>query len=125
MQQAYYLSEHSDAPNLYWAIAQLPKPLIQLDHALAYEHEFLLEQVKALREVDTVRKSPEYWSEFIDRFTKAIHGVGTPLDSWESIGKEGITLAIESNVPKAREYLAKVEGLSNDTLDQLPNTQIF
>ncbi|MFM7929734.1 MAG: hypothetical protein ACKO9Q_18675, partial [Pirellula sp.] len=61
----------------------------------------------------------------IDRFTKAIHGVGTPLDSWESIGKEGITLAIESNVPKAREYLAKVEGLSNDTLDQLPNTQIF
>jgi hypothetical protein len=125
LQQAYYLSEHSDAPNLYWAIAQLPKPLIQLDHALAYEHEFLLEQVKALREVDPVRKSPEYWSEFIDRFTKAIQGVGTPLDSWESIGKEGITLAIESNAPKAREYLAKIEGLSNDTLDQLPNTQIF
>ncbi|MFN6398473.1 MAG: hypothetical protein ACK449_01020 [Planctomycetota bacterium] len=125
LQQAYYLSEHADVPNLYWAIAQLPKPLIQLDQSLAYEHEFLLEQVKALREVDTVPKPQQYWSSFIDRFTKEIQGVGTPLDAWESIGKAGITLAIGSNVPKAREYLAEVEGLSNDTLDQLPNTQIF
>jgi hypothetical protein len=125
LQQAYYLSEHANAPNLYWAIAQLPKPLIQLDHALAYEHEFLFEQVKALREVDTVPKPQQYWSEFIDRFTKENQGLETPLDAWESIGKAGITLAIGSNVPKAREYLAQVEGLSNDTLDQLPNTQIF
>ena len=125
LQQAYYLSEHPDAPNLYWAIAQLPNPLINLEQSLAYEREFLFEQVKVLREVDDTPKPDGYWSDFIDRFTAAIKGVGKPLDELESFGKAGITLAIGSNVPKAREYLAKIEGMSNDKLNKLPNAQIF
>ena len=125
LQQAYYLSEHPDAPNLYWAIAQLPKPLINLDQSLAYEREFLFEQVKALREVDSIPKPDGYWSEFIDRFTAAMKGIGSPLDELTSLGKAGITLAIGSNVPKAREYLVEIEGMSYDTLDKLPNAQIF
>ena len=125
LEKAYYLSEHPSAPNLYWAIAQLPKPLIQIDPSLAYEREFLFEQVKALREVDTIPKPDGYWSEFIDRFTTSIQGMGAPFDQLESIGKAGITLAIGSNVPIAREYLVEVEGMSNDELDRLPNAQIF
>ena len=125
LQQAYYLSEHPAAPNLYWAIAQLPNPLINLEQSLAYEREFLFEQVKVLREVDDIPKPDGYWSEFIDRFTTAIKGVGRPLDELESFGIAGITLAIGSNVPKAREYLVKIEGMSNDKLDKLPNAQIF
>jgi hypothetical protein len=125
LEKAYYLSEHPAAPNLYWAIAQLPKPLIQIEQSLAYEREFLFEQVKALREVDTIPKPDGYWSEFIDRFTAAIQGIGAPFDQLESIGKAGITLAIGSNVPVAREYLVEIEGMSNDELDRLPNAQIF
>lgn len=125
LQQAHYLSEHPDAPNLYWAIAQLPNPLINLEQSLAYEREFLFEQVKALREVDDIPKPDGYWSEFIDRFTASIKGVGAPFDELESLGKAGITLAIGSNVPKAREYLVEIEGMSNSTLDKMPNAQIF
>lgn len=125
LQQAYYLSEHPDAPNLYWAIAQLPNPLINLERSLAYEREFLFEQVKALREVDDIPKPDGYWSEFIDRFIAAIKGIGSPLDQLESLGKAGVTLAIGSNVPKAREYLIEIEGMSHGTLDKLPNAQIF
>lgn len=125
LQQAYYLSEHDDAPNLYWAIAQLPKPFINLEQSLAYEREFLFEQVKALREVDDIPKPDGYWSEFVDRFTASIKGVGSPLDELEKLGKAGITLAIGSNVLKAREYLVEIEGMSGDKLDKLPNTQIF
>ena len=125
LDKAYYLSEHPSAPNLYWAIAQLPKPLIQIEQSLAYEREFLFEQVKALREVDAIPKPDGYWSEFIDRFTAAIQGIGAPFDRLESMGKAGITLAIGSNVPIAREYLVEVEGMSSDALDKLPNAQIF
>lgn len=125
LQQAYSLSEHPDAPNLYWAIAQLPNPLINLERSLAYEREFLFEQVKALREVDDTPKPDGYWSEFVDRFTAAIKGVGSPLPDLESLGKAGVTLAIGSNVPKAREYLIEIEGMSRGTLDKLPNAQIF
>jgi hypothetical protein len=125
LQNAYYLSEHPDAANLYWAIAQLPNPLINLEQSLAYEREFLFEQVKALREVDDIPKPDGYWSEFIDRFTAAIQGVGSPFDEIESLGKAGVILAIGSNVPKAREYLLEIEGISKSTLDTLPNTQIF
>ncbi len=125
LQQAYYLSEHPDAPNLYWAIAQLPNPLINLDQSLAYEREFLFEQVKALREVDDTPKPDGYWSEFIDRFADSIQGVGAPFDELKTLGKAGITIAIGSNVLKAREYLVDIEGMSSDKLDKLPNTQIF
>jgi hypothetical protein len=126
LQHAHYLSEHPDAPNLYWAIAQLPKPLIRLDQSLAYEREFLYEQVKALREVDSTPKPDAYWSEFIDRFVAATRGFEvSQLDALESLGKAGITLAIGANVPKAREYLIEVEGMSGNALDDLPNAQIF
>lgn len=126
LQNAHYLSEHPDAPNLYWAIAQLPKPLIRLDQSLAYERELLFEQVKALREVDSTPKPDAYWSEFIDRFVAATRGLEvSELDALESLGKAGITLAIGANVPKAREYLVEVEGMSGNALDDLPNAQIF
>jgi len=125
MQQAHYLSEHPNAPNLYWAIAQLPNPLIHLDRSLAYEREFLFEQVKALREVDDIAKPEGYWSEFLDRFSTSIKGIGSPFDEFETTGKAGLTIAIGANVPKAREYLIEIEGMNHNKLDTLPNTQIF
>ena len=125
LQQAHYLSEHPDAPNLYWAIAQLPQPLIDMEQSLAYEREFLFEQVKVLREVNDIPKPDGYWSEFIDRFTAASKGIGEPFDDLDSIGKAGVTLAISSNVPKAREYLIEIEGMDANAIDVLPNTQIF
>ncbi|XZE21155.1 hypothetical protein SH449x_001052 [Pirellulaceae bacterium SH449] len=128
MQQAHYLSEHADAPNLYWAIAQLPNPLIDLSQSLAYEREFLFQQVKVLQEVDETPKPNIYWNEFLDRFTQSMKGMGSSSDEMEVIlssGKAGLTLAIGANVPKAREYLVAIEGMDEEKLDMLPNTQIF
>jgi hypothetical protein len=128
MQQVHYLSEHVDAPNLYWAIAQLPNPLIDLNQSLAYEREFLFQQVKVLQEVDDTPKPNSYWNEFLERFTESMKGIGTSSDEMEVIlssGKAGLTLAIGANVPKAREYLVEIESISNTKLDTLPNTQIF
>ena len=124
-QQAFYLSEHPNAPNLYWAIATLPRPLINLEHSLAYEREFLFEQVKELREVDDQPKPDGYWSEFIDRYMQSTRDMQTDLLKSSLYGKAGFTLAIGANVAKAREYLIEVEGVTAEKLDSLPNTQIF
>lgn len=128
MQHAHYLSEHADSPNLYWAIAQLPNPMIDLSPSLAYEREVLFQQVKALQEVDDNPKPVEYWSEFLERFTQHMNGMGISLDELENIltsNKIGLSLAIGANVPKACEYLVEIEGMSNSRLDSLPNTQVF
>jgi hypothetical protein len=124
-QQAFYLSEHPDAPNLYWAIASLPNPLINLEHSLATERELLFEQLKPLREVDDSPKPCEYWSDFIDRFIVAGNGIDRKFDELASIGKAGVTLLIASNVPNAKGYLVDIEGMAKEKLESLPNTQVF
>lgn len=128
MQQAHYLSEHVDAPNLYWAIAQLPNPLIDLRQSLDYEREFLFQQVKVLQEVDDTPRPNSNWNEFLERFTQSMKGMFDSSDGFEEVlssGKVGLTLFIGANVPKAREYLVAIEGMDEDKLDMLPNTQIF
>lgn len=119
---ALYLCEHKGAPNLYWAIAALPKPLVDMRPALSYEREFLFEQVKILREVDETPRSNLYWTRFVDRFAESIQ----ELDgSMLKFGKPGIVMAIAAGVPGAKRFLVEVEGMTAEQLDQLPNTQVF
>ncbi len=121
LHDAYYLCEHADAPNLYWALAALPQPLTEMRPALAYEREFLFEQFKELREVDETPRSNLYWSRFLESFEAATADLGGDFN----LGKSGMTLVVAAGVPGARRYLHEVEGLSLEQLDSLPNTQVF
>ncbi len=119
---ACYLCEHKDAPNLYWALAALPRPLVDMRPALSYEREFLFEQVKALREVDETPRSNSYWARFVDRFAESIEGFDDPMLQY---GKPGLVMAIAAGVPGAKRFLVDVEGMTSEQLAPLPNTQVF
>ena len=58
-EDALHLVQHPKAPNLYWAFASLPRPLVDLRQANAFERQFLYEQVKVLREVDEMPDRPD------------------------------------------------------------------
>ena len=45
---ALYLVQHREAPNLYWAFASLPRPLVDIRRSLAVERQLLYRQFKAL-----------------------------------------------------------------------------
>ena len=62
-----YLLQEPDAPNLYWALASLPAPLIDMSRALPVERNFLVMQLKALQDVDETLRPAGYWQDFVDR----------------------------------------------------------
>lgn len=119
---ALYLCEHKDSPNLYWALAALPQPLVDMRPALSYEREFLFEQLKLLREVDETPRSILYWTRFVDRFVESVQELDNSLLQF---GKPGIVMAIAAGVPGAKRFLIEVEGMTAEQLQPLPNTQVF
>lgn len=121
---SYFLCEHAGAPNLYWAIASLPQPLVDLRPAMAYEREFLFEQIKLLREVDASPRSPLYWSRALDEFSESMQGMSSGDDLYQ-FDKSGMTLMVAAGIPGARRFLHEVEGMSIEDMDKLPNTQVF
>lgn len=122
---AFYLCEHPEAPNLYWAIATLPSPLVDMSLAMSYERELLFEQFKPLRDVDLTPRSALYWSRFVDDYFDFMN----EYHSSTGIGSERTeaewTLAIAAGYPGAKRYLHEVEKIEIAGLDSLPNTQVF
>lgn len=122
---AFFLCERADAPNLYWAVASLPQPIVDMRPAMAYEREFLFEQFKELRDVDMTPRSDLYWSRFLESFGESMEGLELETSGLNQFGKSGLTMMVAAGIPGARRFLHDVEGISIDELDALPNTQVY
>ena len=51
------LSERPDAPNLYWALAGLPRPFVDVDEAVRWERSVTFLEFPALRDVEHASSS--------------------------------------------------------------------
>jgi hypothetical protein len=122
------LVQHADTPNLYWALATLPRPLIDMQRANAYEREFLYEQVKVLREVDETPRPAGYWSDFVSRLLPQIEVLagdfGLPR-AWSDpdLKRVAVVAYIALAYPGARHYLIQECGLSPEQVDAYPTAQ--
>lgn len=127
MSDALYLCEHPDAPNLYWAMAALPKPLVDLRHSLAYEREVLFLQFKKLEEVDETPKSEGYWREFTTEYAQTLAqlAAGDNIADVAFAKESGTAMMIAMGVPSAKLYLRDVVGVTDETLSKLSNTQTY
>ncbi|MFV2068690.1 MAG: hypothetical protein ACC645_17095 [Pirellulales bacterium] len=54
-----------NAPNLYWALAELPKPLIDLRRAMRFELEIGPRVFPLLNDAEEEHRSPAEWSRYI------------------------------------------------------------
>lgn len=124
-----YLMERDDAPNLYWALATMPKPLVPLDQSLMYERGFLYEQLRALREVDEEPKPVEYWNDFLDRLTPQFGYMSKELgfkgdsNDLEAV-RQSIVAFIVASYPGAKLYLLEQEGIDPETIKKYPPAQV-
>lgn len=127
---ALYLQNHPDTPNLYWAYASLPQPLVQLRDAYAFERQFLYEQVKVLREVDEQPRSAGYWQDFARRLLPQIQGL--EIEGFRVADKNAspmmqqaqLAMRIAAAYPGARRYLIDEYGMDAIQVDQYPTTQV-
>jgi hypothetical protein len=110
------------SPNLYWAIATLPKPLCDLSGGLHYERYCLYFSVPELREARAGRLSPQQWEAMPELIAKRL---GPALAEQEPKDVPNIAKGIvpKTVLPAAREYWHS-QGLSDKQIDAMPVNEV-
>ncbi len=126
---ALYLVQHPDAPNLYWAFASLPSPPVDVRYALAVERQLLCLQFKVLREVDETPRPAGYWQDFLDRlipqFGYLATEFGIPAAKEEPETARAMLVAyVAAAYPAAKRYLIEDLGLAREQVEAYPTAQV-
>lgn len=126
---ALHLVQHPDTPNLYWAFATLPRPLVDTRHALAVERQLLYLQFKALRELDESPRSTGYWQEFLDRVIGQVGDLATEFGlPWAQkdpeLARAVLVGFVAAAYPGAKRYLIQECRLPREKVEQYPIAQV-
>jgi hypothetical protein len=123
--------ERLGAPNLYWALTVLPRPLIDLRHAHEQEYVVLEMQFPDMADLDRSR-TPEQWNAVLYRVRKEIERLtrieeGSPQRP--KAPRAGTTSADPADkspdLEAARKYLTEVAGLSAAHVKEMPPAQLL
>jgi hypothetical protein len=126
---ALYLVQHPDAPNLYWAIASMPQPLVDIRRSMSLEKRLLYLQFKTLREVDETPRTVGYWQDFLDRLILEFAGLENEF-GLASVSEAPETLRVQliayiaAAYPAAKRYLIDICGLPPEQVDAYPIAQV-
>jgi len=111
LQQVQQLSQMPDAPNLYWALATIRPPAIDLQRGVQYEMDGIYLWSPALRNVRTGRGlTEEQWQDFLGL------ALGAGKDTHRKL--QAVALSIKL-YPHAKQYLAS-RGYSRRQIDEMP-----
>ena len=119
-----------DAPNLYWALAELPYPLIDMEPAMVHERSTPLLMFSVLREAETARRSPEQWQEALVQMIVELHRAGDGFLSArtsEELRQQAQLMASAVAVkeyPRAKEELIAA-GYERSEIEQMPVAQVL
>ena len=138
---ALYLLQHPDAPNLYWALTAMPDPLVDITHAMAIERQFLYQQIKVLREVGETPRPAGYWQDFIDRalsqvgkdfIVRALSQVGmlaselnlTSVERDPELARAAVIAYVAAAYPGAKDYLINEWNMPPEQVEAYPTAQV-
>ncbi len=113
--------QQPDAPNLYWALTQLPSPLIDMRRGIETEMHAVHLSFPELSDLDDMTRGPEYWRESLERFWKnfsqyaGMEGLATR--------PEGLTVLCIRGYPMAKRRLID-RGFSTEQVEAMPVGQV-
>ena len=123
---ALYLLQHAQAPNLYWAFAAMPTPLIDMEQAFDVEREFMHLQLKMLAEIDETPRSKGYWQDFVDRLLPELRSLEVEFNL-PTGDPNAIRATIEKFIldayPSAKKYLVDEQKLKPEQVEKYPTAQ--
>ena len=125
-QNAIDLIAAPESPNLYWALAEVPAPLVECRDSIRMEMSLGLRIFPPLMEAETAEHSPAQWAklfrESIEDFGKV--GVGDPFGNdnlVRGLATTGLSLAA---YPEAKQRLI-AGGLAADKVESMPVGQVI
>jgi hypothetical protein len=123
--------QQPDAPNLYWALATLPRPLVDFRPAFEEESSFVYLQFLDLRELDKKDLVPEQWSRLLENTVKELSKLEETfagrLGSEES-KRSGLKLSAAAmavqGYPVAKQYLVE-HGRAAAEVEAMPVAKVI
>ena len=117
------LIEQPDAPNLYWALSRLPRPLVDLDRAAQAEMNAVHWSFPELRDAESATQDAEYWRKaLIEFWQKFVHYTDRD-ELWDSKRPEALTALCLKGYPMAKRVLVE-QGMSPDRVEAMPAAQV-
>jgi hypothetical protein len=119
-----------ESPNLYWSLASIPKPLVDLRPALQQEVRFPELMFPFLKDAETSQRSPEEWQRILSEAVRQINSnLELPLSKRQQNPLEkiqsdlAVTALIMRAYPVAKEELKK-SGFEAEKLEKMPVAQV-
>jgi hypothetical protein len=109
------------APSLYWALTELPRPLIDFRLAVDSEKSMLFLTYPKLRDLATQSHSPEYWLDILDKLSDELARVGE-LEK-QPLARLALTGLAMKGYPAAKRRLIEL-GRSPEQVEAMPVAQV-
>lgn len=114
------LIAHPDAPNMYWAIASLPRPLIDLRDALEWESGVPQQIFPFLTDAETAEHSPAQWRRLVmDAYMQLHELTGEYAGKPGRLGEVAATALMMKIYPIAKQRLI-ANGAARDEVEAMP-----
>lgn len=134
---ALHVVQRADCPNLYWAFATMPEPLVSFGRSISIEANFIEMQFKAWRSITEEPKPDSFWEEVIQQFAtytedfpveppedRGLDGSETTFGSLSQENREAaIRKAIEAEHTAARVYLIDACAMQKEQVNRYGNAQ--
>jgi len=108
------------APNLYWALATIPRPFVDWPKIIEAEQASLYAAVPLLRDIEKRRLGPEEYAELQRQLARLIDLAGP---RYGSEGNLGLTFLVLKQYPQAREALI-AQGRKAEDVDAMPALRV-
>lgn len=125
------LMERPDAPNVYWALTVIPRPLFDLRQGFEFEQNIVELQFPDLADLSRSRSAEEWEAAF----SRTLTGVRKELDRLSKTRKNSKPLkpgtaptdpaSRSPDLPVARKYLAEVVGISAARIDAMHPAEVL
>lgn len=123
--QVQQFIQQPDAPNLYWALSTLPRPLVDFRPGCEAESNLLYLQFPKLRGLDKKNLSADEWGKLLNSVVADL----TRLSASGVVGKKGDTspittvISILQGYPLAKRYLIE-QGRNAAEVEAMPAAQV-
>jgi hypothetical protein len=116
--------ERADAPNLYWALTALPRPLIDQRRSLEWEYRVVELQIPELDDLDRER-SAEQWDDALRRVRTHLRGLSKGEKFFPKDCAPGDPATKSPDLPVARKLVARTRGLKAEQIEAMPASQVL
>jgi hypothetical protein len=126
------LMQHPQAPNLYWSIAALPDPFIDVRRAMDLESDGVYLMFPQLKDVATAKLTDQQWNVRLAEFAAKLESLGptdVPEGNWQgwknSLARSlGVAAIVTLNHSRAKADLVSY-GWPNEQVEKMATAQVI